>query len=219
MVRRRMGTPVRVGIETVRVQEPNILTVAEVLARAFYDDPSAIYIEPDNARRAQMLPAFYEVSTRYACLFGEAYTSAGSIEGAALWIAPGSGEFAPGRMAAAGGNKSSATMAPEVLGRFMALMMHMDGLRTAVMPYPHWYLNILGVQPSRQRMGIGSQLMQPVLQRADESGLACYLETMKACNIAFYGQRGFEVVVEGSLENGSPYWTMRRHARRTATPG
>jgi predicted N-acetyltransferase YhbS len=79
----------------------------------------------------------------------------------------------------------------------------------------------VGIETVRvqERMGIGSQLMQPVLQRADESGLACYLETMKACNIAFYGRQGFEVVVEGSLENGSPYWTMRRHARRTATPG
>jgi ribosomal protein S18 acetylase RimI-like enzyme len=208
----------RVAIETVRVRETNIITVAEVLARAFYDDPSVIYIEPDNARRVQMLPVFYEVSTRYAYLFGEAYTSAGSIEGAALWIAPGSGELTPGRMTAAGGNKSSAAMAPEVLGRFMALMTQMGELRTAAMPSPHWYLNVLGVEPSRQRMGIGSQLMQPVLQRADESGLACYLETMKACNVAFYRQHGFEVVVEGSLEDGSPYWTMRRHARRTATP-
>lgn len=207
----------RAAIETVRVQERNIVSVAEVLARAFSDDPSVIYIEPENARRTKMLQVFYEVGTRYAYLFGEAYTSAGHIEGAALWIAPGSGDFTPERMAAAGGNKSSAVMGPEAFGRFMALVTHMHGLRTAAMPSPHWYLNVLGVEPSRQGMGIGSQLIQPVLQRADESGLACYLETMKARNVAFYRQHGFEVVVEGSLEDGSRYWTMRRHARRAAT--
>jgi ribosomal protein S18 acetylase RimI-like enzyme len=210
------GASVRVAIETVRVQEPNIVTVAEVLARAFYDDPSAVYIEPNNVRRAQMLPVLYELGTRYAYLFGEAYTSAGKVEGAALWMAPGSGNFTSDRMAAADDNKSSAAMAPEAFGRFLALMRCMGGLRTAAMLSPHWYLNVLGVEPSRQGMGIGSQLIQPVLQRADESGLACYLETMKARNIAFYERHGFEVVVRGNLEDGSPYWTMRRNALQTA---
>lgn len=78
---------------------------------------------------------------------------------------------------------------------------------------PHWCLNVLGVEPSRQGLGIGSQLMQPILQRADESGLAGYLETMKAGNVSFYRRHGFEVVVEGSVDEGSRYWTMRRKGR------
>jgi ribosomal protein S18 acetylase RimI-like enzyme len=210
---------VKAAIEAVRVQEPNIITIADMLARSFYDDPSVIYIEPDNAGRARMLAVFYEVGTRYAHLFGEAYTSAGNIEGAALWIAPGSGDFTPDRMAAAGGNRLSPAMGPGAFGRFLALTRHFGGLRKAAMPSSHWYLNVLGVEPSRQGMGIGSQLIQPVLQRADESELACYLETMKARNVAFYKQHGFEVVVEGNLEDGSHYWTMRRHPRGPCIPG
>lgn len=54
---RSRGESVRPAIETVRVQEAHIVSVAEVLARAFHDDPSAIYIEPDGGRRAKMLPA------------------------------------------------------------------------------------------------------------------------------------------------------------------
>ncbi|HXW62880.1 MAG TPA: GNAT family N-acetyltransferase [Candidatus Acidoferrales bacterium] len=208
----------RAAIEAVPVQEPNIVTVAEMLARAFYDDPSVIWIEPDSARRARMLPVFYEVGTRYAHLFGEAYTSAGNIEGAALWIAPGSGDFTSDRMAAAGGNRLSAAMGPEAFGRFVALTRHFGRLRKAAMPSSHWYLNVLGVEPSRQGMGIGSQLIQPILQRADESVLVCYLETMKARNVAFYRQHGFEVVVEGNLEDGSHYWTMHRYAQGTLRP-
>jgi GNAT superfamily N-acetyltransferase len=205
----------KTAIETVRLQETNVQTVSEVLARAFFDDPSTIYIEPDDCRRAQVLPVLYEVGTRYAHLFGEAYTTAGQIDGAALWIAPDSGDFTAHRMAAAGADKSSAALGPEAFGRFMKLITHMSGLRRAAMPSPHWYLNILGVEPSRQGMGIGSQLILPVLTRADASGLDCYLETMKTRNVVFYKQHGFEIAAEGNLpDNGPYYWTMRRSARR-----
>jgi len=204
----------KAAIETVRLEEANINTVAGMLARAFFDDPLAIYVEPDGSRRVQVLPVLYEVGTRYAHLFGEAYTTAGHIEGAALWIAPHSGDSATDRIAAAGADKASAALGPEAFGRFMKLMTHMGGLRRAAMPSPHWYLTILGVEPSRQGRGIGSQLIQPVLRRADLSGLDCYLETMKARNVNFYKQHGFEVEAEGRLpDNGPYYWTMCRRAR------
>jgi GNAT superfamily N-acetyltransferase len=206
-------------IETVRLQDSSVNTVAEVLARAFFDDPSTIYVEPDDSRRAQVLPVFYEVGTKYAHLFGEAYTTAGHIEGAALWIAPDSGDFTAERMAAAGGDKSFAALGPDAFGRFLTLMTHLSRLRAASMPSPHWYLTILGVEPSRQGMGIGSQLIQPVLKRADASGLDCYLETMKPRNVVFYKQHGFEVSAEGALpEHGPYYWTMCRRARPNEQP-
>jgi hypothetical protein len=96
---------------------------------------------------------FYEVGTRCAHLFGEAHTAAGHIEGAALWTAPDSGDFTSDRMAAAGGDKSSAALGPEAFGRFMKLMTHLGGLRAAAMSSPHWYLMILGAEPSRQGIG------------------------------------------------------------------
>ena len=204
------------AIEIVRLEDADVNTVAEVLARAFFDDPLTIYVEPNRSRRAQVLPVVYEVGTRFAHLFGGAYTTAGHIEGAALWIAPDSGDFTADRMAAAGVDKSSAALGPEAFGRFVKLMTHMGGLRRAAMPAPHWYLTILGVEPSRQGMGIGSQLIQPVLQQADASGLDCYLETMKTRNVVFYQQHGFEVGAEGHLPGGPYYWTMHRRAQRTS---
>ncbi|MFH7028088.1 MAG: GNAT family N-acetyltransferase [Heteroscytonema crispum UTEX LB 1556] len=39
------------------------------------------------------------------------------------------------------------------------------------MPQPHWYLSALGVAPSQQGQGIGSLLLQPVLQQADAGNL------------------------------------------------
>jgi GNAT superfamily N-acetyltransferase len=55
---------------------------------------------------------------------------------------------------------------------------------------PHWYLPIIGVEPSRQGTGIGSALLRPGLARADEWGLACYLDTGQPRNVRFYNARG-----------------------------
>jgi GNAT superfamily N-acetyltransferase len=40
-----------------------------------------------------------------------------------------------------------------------------------------WYLVALSVRPEAQRRGLGTQLMEPVLDRADRDGVACRLET------------------------------------------
>ena len=50
-----------------------------------------------------------------------------------------------------------------------------------------------------QGRGVGGKLLQPVLQRADASRTACYLETEAERNLAFYERHGFRVVAEASV--------------------
>ncbi|MGI8537217.1 MAG: GNAT family N-acetyltransferase [Mycobacteriales bacterium] len=59
---------------------------------------------------------------------------------------------------------------------------------------PHWYLESLGVHPRRQGQGWGGQLVLPALERADATGLPCYVETSDARNEQFYRRLGFSVV-------------------------
>lgn len=58
----------------------------------------------------------------------------------------------------------------------------------------HWYLELLGTDPSMQRRGVGAALMAEVLGRGDREGLPAYLETQKPDNVAYYRHHGFEVV-------------------------
>jgi GNAT superfamily N-acetyltransferase len=58
---------------------------------------------------------------------------------------------------------------------------------------PHWYLMQLAVAPEYQGKGIGSALIQPVLQHADNNNLECYLETETELNVKFYRKNGFFV--------------------------
>lgn len=79
------------------------------------------------------------------------------------------------------------------------------------LPDPHWYVQVLGVHPSRQGTGVGRRLLSEALARADRDRVPAYLETTKASNLTFYRRFGFEVRSEHALPGGSPpLWTMVR---------
>jgi ribosomal protein S18 acetylase RimI-like enzyme len=59
---------------------------------------------------------------------------------------------------------------------------------------PHWYLALLGADPSRQGQGLGSTLIKEGLRRCDEQRLPAYLESSNPRNIPLYERHGFEVI-------------------------
>ena len=199
-----------IGRDTKQVED-----AGRVLNRAFWDDPAAMYVIPDDATRSEKLTWFMTQAASYADLFGEPYTTAENVDGAALWLKPGEWEMPEERMAEAGFGDL-----PEVLGedgyeRFGNMFGYMEELHQRDASEPHWYLFILGVEPARQGQGVGSSLIQPILRRADEDGLPCYLETMKARNVPFYQKHAFQVVVDEFVPSGGPrLWTMKRNPAR-----
>lgn len=78
---------------------------------------------------------------------------------------------------------------------------------------PHWYLALLGCDPLWQGRGVGTALLEPVLDRADKEGTCAYLETQKVENIAWYGRRGFKVVKELEVPGCPTMWAMLREPR------
>ncbi len=75
----------------------------------------------------------------------------------------------------------------------------------------HYYLAVVGVEPSAQGRGLGSKLMYPVLSEADAGGVAAYLEASTPRSRALYERHGFEVVEEIRLPRSGPaIWRMWR---------
>jgi GNAT superfamily N-acetyltransferase len=75
---------------------------------------------------------------------------------------------------------------------------------------PYWYLGVLATRPDRQRAGLASSVMAPILEKADGDGLACCLETSTVGNKAFYGRRGFTEATDVHIAAGPPTWWLRR---------
>jgi GNAT superfamily N-acetyltransferase len=81
---------------------------------------------------------------------------------------------------------------------------------------PHFYLSGLGTDPPRQRQGLGSAALAPVLARCDAEGIPAYLESTKERNIGFYEHHGFTVKDELMIPlDGPKLWTMWREPQRT----
>jgi len=70
----------------VRVKKSHIKPVAEMLARAYQDDPLYAYFIPDASERRIKLPYFLQFLIRYNVLYGEFYATSTNLEGIVGWL-------------------------------------------------------------------------------------------------------------------------------------
>ena len=188
---------------------------AQALARAFWDDPLINYFWPGDDHRRTMLPVMMRGGIQLAAPHEESFTAEPSPVGGALFLPPGKSKLAM--------TSVLRVMAPNLwrwrpaeLFRFIGTLDEFEKKHDALLQAPHWYLMILGVDPSRQGQGLGGVLMADVLRRADLAGQDAYLETQKARNVTFYQKHGFEVVENFRCHKGRgpESWTMLRHPQR-----
>jgi GNAT superfamily N-acetyltransferase len=87
--------------------------------------------------------------------------------------------------------------------------------QAAVHPHgPHWYLPMIGVDPSEQGRGLGSALLEYSLQIVDEDGLFAYLEATSPRSRDLYEHFGFEIIDMIQAGDSPPMWPMVRPSRR-----
>ena len=74
---------------------------------------------------------------------------------------------------------------------------------------PHYYLGVLGLDPTLHGRGLGMQLLKAFcdLSAADPLSRGIYLETANPSNVSFYERAGFEVTGKGSLGDAT-LWCM-----------
>jgi ribosomal protein S18 acetylase RimI-like enzyme len=187
-----------------RVTRDDVKPLAAALARAFQDDPVAVYIFPVAARRPRGLERFFRLQLGRTFLRrGEAWTTA-DLQGGAFWLRPSSPR--PGLRDLF----EQIPMVP-LLGRRLLPTLRLIGLMEQHHPkLPHWYLGTLGTDPPFQGRGVGSALLRPVLERCDEEGVPAYLESSNVHNVPFYRRHGFDVTKELQVPDGPTLWLMWR---------
>jgi GNAT superfamily N-acetyltransferase len=182
--------------------------LVEVLAGAFADDPVFRYmLPPALRRRSARLRGFFRLEVPRSRRRGGAWTSADGA-GAAIWYPPG--HWRPSSWEAL----RQTPAAVRVFGGQLGLASQAQATMQAHHPHePHWYLSYLAAVPGRQRTGIGSALLRPVLRRCDEHGSPAYLEATSERNRALYTRHGFVEREPYALPDGPPLFPMWREPR------
>jgi ribosomal protein S18 acetylase RimI-like enzyme len=79
-------------------------------------------------------------------------------------------------------------------GRFLRSFRFFQSLERAHPQEPHYYLFLLGVVPEQRRIGLGSMLLEALLQRSSREGMPVYLENTNPANRDFYKRHGFTLL-------------------------
>lgn len=162
------------------------------VALAFASDPMMRWSFPDPER-------YFEIARDFIDAFGghavehQSADEIADFSAVALWLPPG---ISPNGEAM--GAIIEANMPVDLLQDGGGLIEQMNKFH----PHePHWYLPLIGADPTKQGRGYGSALLKHALARCDRDKLPAYLESSNPVNVPLYQRHGFEVI--GKIQQGS----------------
>jgi ribosomal protein S18 acetylase RimI-like enzyme len=186
----------------IRADVPEL---ADVLGRAFFDDPPFVWVLPDDDVRRRKLAGLFKllVTTIHLPRGGcEVAVRDGRVAAGSMWDPPDQWQT------------SFVTEMAQLPSLVMLLGRHFfAGIRglsamsllADVHPHePHWYLGMIGTDPDAQGGGCGGALMRSRLSRCDAEGFPAYLESSKESNVPYYERFGFKVTKEITLPRSGP---------------
>lgn len=200
------------AVDVRPARKSDLGALARTLARAFQDDPVMTWMVPDGRRRARALPRLFAAMTRHHFLAGggvEVAEQGIRVGGAALWDPPGRWKqtrreelrMLPGVLLAMGPRS--------VRGQQLTELMKQQHPEE-----PHWYLAVIGSDPTVRGAGFGQALMRSRLGRVDGEHAPAYLESSNPDNVPYYLRFGFEVTGEIVVPEGGPTLTQMWRAPR-----
>lgn len=183
--------------------------VARIAAAGFYDDPVMRWVFPDDAVRLDRLRFIF------AGLVDDVLPDRGVVhlgeDAVALWRDP---TFEHRRTAAdrasEAGDERPVPFASDELERLSILG---DAIVANHPHESHWYLNMVSTVPERQGQGLGSAVLQPVLEQCDRDVTRAYLESTNPRNHTLYHRHGFVDAGEIQLDGGPALMAMWRDPR------
>ncbi|WP_030683402.1 GNAT family N-acetyltransferase [Streptomyces sp. NRRL B-1347] len=198
------------GVAIRRATESDRADVVRLMDESFHRDPVSSWVFPDEERRRRrhgaLMSAFLDLA------FAEGYVDIAEDGSAvALWwsVPAGAGhedgapEDGPAQLREAvdPGNERV-----EVIGQLTSEIHPTDR--------PHQYLHMIAVRPDRQGQGLGTALVNTVLERCDRDGLHAYLEASNTRSRELYLRLGFTDLGQVlDLPDGPTIWPMWREPR------
>ena len=172
---------------------------AAVLGRAFTEYKMLRQYFEDETQRHAIAATFGLVALSVCMKYGEVYATSEKLEGVAGWLPPGKAPFGSWQVMRSVPLPVIFRFGRQGAGRMQAYGRFVDDLHRKLLTYPHWYLQIIGVDPLYQGQGFTSRLVRPMLERIDSERMPCALDTNIDKNVAIYRRFGFEVISENKV--------------------
>lgn len=180
--------------------------IAGAMARAFADDPALGFLLGE-ARRLERLERFFEAELRVVAFPHEIVWTTDSLVGGAIWARPGHWRVPVSASIAEG--PAMVRVFGSRLGLALWTRLRMERLHPK--QPESYYLAAIGIAPEGQGRGVGSALMEPMLERIDAEGAPAYLEASTTRSRGLYARHGFVQTGEIRLPRGGPaIWPMWR---------
>ena len=193
------------GVQTVRALAPveEGAAVATIVL-AFAADPMTRWTWPNPDQYLAAMPRMARAFGGRGFAYGSALATYG-YTGVALWLPPG---IAPDEEGLS--EVMQSTVSPSRLQDGAGIFEQMAAYHPRE---PHWYLPLIGVDPSHFGQGHGDALMSHVIARCDRDRTPAYLESTNPRNVSLYRRHGFEPL--GTIQVGSspPLVPMLRRPR------
>jgi ribosomal protein S18 acetylase RimI-like enzyme len=168
--------------------------IVDILTKSFAQNQSVNYIIKQDNRRIKRIRSLMEYSFEVCHLFGDAFISDDN-KACALIVYP---------------DKKKTTLKSILLDLKLILQaigignisktLKREKLISNIQPkIPMSYLWFIGVDPTTQNQGIGSKLLQEIIDFSNNDNRPIYLETSTIKNLPWYEKFGFEVYNEQDL--------------------
>ena len=186
---------------------------AEALYSALKDDAFYVTIQRSVAGSVEGREAvlkYLDFSICEGAKYGELYCPRDTKYGLSIWSKPLESEFESCKK-----KEKSEFLRKHISIRYeqkyRQITQFMSRQANLVVNTDAWYLSIVGVLPRFQNRGLGVELIERVIEKADSSGVSTYLETFTPRNEKFYARLGYRVIgsyLEPTI--GAPYSLMVR---------
>lgn len=196
-----------------RLHKSDINAATEMLTRAFQHDPLLGAILANKRGKEKLAYYLFQYDLGYCFRYGEVYATSAHMEGIAAWVPPDYYPRTLWNLIRSVPLSVSFGIVRSGGARMKSVGEYIDSMHKRLAPFKHWYLCLLGVDTQFQGKGYAGKLIRAMLDRIDEEGLPCYVETMTEKNVRLYEHLGFKLLEKSVIPKiNLTNWAMLREA-------
>lgn len=191
--------------ELYQLTSKDLLQASDILGKAFMDDPIWIEILKDELEKFSIV---FEVPLKHTLKYGKIYGYSSNLEGIAAWLPSHNVNMNFFQFIWSGAFRSALKLGKKIGKRIQEVFKTITEDRELNMKVPYIYLYVIGVLPEHQGKGVGSSLINAMLNTLPPE-IPLYLETETEQNIKFYEKLGFKIMKEIRIPSVNlPMWEM-----------